>query len=468
MTLIDILKISGIDISKKIKIIRHSNKDETVLKILTENRDLLEQYQALQDPKALHCDYVVSCIRDKKNKTIVQAVYEVKGHRPATKEDIPKHKYFNYLLENNQIENEEFTELSRVQTFEDLEQRIVIDWGKAAISWLQSLNNNPKHVIEIRAKGKIEEFLNYDNVLLNYHQLKEMIDNPEANQEWHQMLSVNGIYLMTNNKTGQQYVGSAYGKQGILGRWSDYAKNGHGGNVRLQRLLEANPTLLFDMQYSVLTTVASNKTPTEIIKIENFYKRKLGKSAVTLNHEGHSSEIVKIEQREHLISFLSQFLQAGNLSYNAPDDLTECVYKTVLTNGYSLVNKMFYAFISDDGFRELLLVKIQIENNEPVYLEIDLDGNRSFLDKPRAIDDIRFQHEHVVSQYADNLKNELNDNEKTHHEFSLNVIRPDDPKFREKLSAGKLILGNDPRENLMLEVIDQLAGLSSNGLSWIN
>lgn len=50
------------------------------------------------------------------------------------------------------------------------------------------------------------------------------------------MLSaVNCIYIITDRKTGKNYIGSTYGKEGIWGRWKEYAKTGgHGNNVTLQ------------------------------------------------------------------------------------------------------------------------------------------------------------------------------------------------------------------------------------------
>ena len=45
------------------------------------------------------------------------------------------------------------------------------------------------------------------------------------------MLSaVNCIYLISDKKTGQQYVGSTYGKDGVWGRWQGYANTIHNGN----------------------------------------------------------------------------------------------------------------------------------------------------------------------------------------------------------------------------------------------
>jgi hypothetical protein len=41
---------------------------------------------------------------------------------------------------------------------------------------------------------------------------------------------VQGIYLITDSSNGKQYVGKADGTERILGRWKNYASDGHGGN----------------------------------------------------------------------------------------------------------------------------------------------------------------------------------------------------------------------------------------------
>jgi hypothetical protein len=48
-----------------------------------------------------------------------------------------------------------------------------------------------------------------------------------------------GLYLITDTSSGKVYVGSAYGHEGIWQRWSNYCKNGHGGNKELKALLQA-------------------------------------------------------------------------------------------------------------------------------------------------------------------------------------------------------------------------------------
>ena len=50
------------------------------------------------------------------------------------------------------------------------------------------------------------------------------------------LASVVGIYLITDTRDGRQYVGKADGADNIQQRWSAYAANGHGGNVKLRNL----------------------------------------------------------------------------------------------------------------------------------------------------------------------------------------------------------------------------------------
>lgn len=57
---------------------------------------------------------------------------------------------------------------------------------------------------------------------------------------WKDALSIKGIYLITDTKTGKKYVGKADGEHGIWQRWSDYIWNGHGGDVDLKKLVEDN------------------------------------------------------------------------------------------------------------------------------------------------------------------------------------------------------------------------------------
>lgn len=98
-------------------------------------------------------------------------------------------------------------------------------------------------------------------------------------QSWRAALtSVRGVYLLVTDD-GRQYVGSAYGMDGLLGRWRHYAATGHGGNRELMRL---EPSLR-DYQVSILEIASPEMSPAEIIAREGIWKTKLGARAHGLN-----------------------------------------------------------------------------------------------------------------------------------------------------------------------------------------
>ncbi len=138
--------------------------------------------------------------------------------------------------------------------------------------------------MEILPKGYLGNFSGLLDFVLDFDELKKLTDNPEANIDWKLHLSsVNGIYMILDDNTGQQYIGSANGKGGVWQRWGDYAANKTGGNKELIRLLDSDPEYQRYFRYSILQTLPSNITQQEIIRIENLYKEKFGSKVHGLN-----------------------------------------------------------------------------------------------------------------------------------------------------------------------------------------
>jgi hypothetical protein len=46
------------------------------------------------------------------------------------------------------------------------------------------------------------------------------------------LAAVQGVYLVADTSSGELYVGKADGTERLLGRWSAYARDGHGGTSR--------------------------------------------------------------------------------------------------------------------------------------------------------------------------------------------------------------------------------------------
>ena len=97
--------------------------------------------------------------------------------------------------------------------------------------------------------------------------------------------SVYGVYVICDNKTGQLYIGSAYGDEGIWGRWSEYVKtNGHGNNKSLADLIKNDANYAKNFSFSLLVVMSKNSTKDAVIAKEQIFKRKFGTQIHGLNN----------------------------------------------------------------------------------------------------------------------------------------------------------------------------------------
>jgi hypothetical protein len=167
--------------------------------------------------------------------------------------------------------------------FESLEHRVVIEWGRGALAWHQHTTNKP--VVQILPTGQLlRVFTDYLDFTLTHSELRYLFQHEDANSEWRARLSaVAGIYLILATTTGRQYVGSAYGVDGIWGRWATYAANRHGGNTLLRALVESDHAYPNAFTYSILQILPKTVTLAETLQWERRYKAKLGSMATGLN-----------------------------------------------------------------------------------------------------------------------------------------------------------------------------------------
>jgi hypothetical protein len=195
--------------------------------------------------------------------------------------------YRQFLADiQDQAQSYIYNNLERLNVLEDLWDRLVIEWPGGP-AWVQGQLD--KQVREIKPRGFVRPFPNWDEVFITHQELQAIIENPEANDDWFQFLSQHhGVYTILDTQSNGLYVGSAYGFQGLWGRWSGYARSGHNDNIGLLNLFR-NEFGTVDIQsrasyfrYSINHVFAKGtKTPTQIINYETLAKRKLGSS---LNH----------------------------------------------------------------------------------------------------------------------------------------------------------------------------------------
>jgi hypothetical protein len=233
--------------------------------------------------------YVMTFIVGSSGKTIFRGMYEL-GEKSA----LDKRHYADLFLPKEKLEmydelmsggEYEYYSISKTAVLAEYDGRIVIDWGRAAIAWFQNYAEiKPKEVVEILPHGFFRQFEGFTEVSLTRAELEYLFTNLTANPEWIGHLSrVGGIYMILDEGTGQQYIGSASGSSGIWGRWRNYAVDPAGGNARLVTLLEAEPLAYKRFRYSIMEVMPSNSLKDEIVAKESLYKKKLGTRAFGLN-----------------------------------------------------------------------------------------------------------------------------------------------------------------------------------------
>lgn len=150
-------------------------------------------------------------------------------------------------------------------------ERILVNWGQGTRAWSQWANRNVKPILEIRLQPQEPVFPGFSAFVSRISEI------PRFPQSWIGSLeSVRGIYLLVTNG-GEQYVGSATGADGFMGRWRQYFANGHGGNVLLRAAGQQ------DYSMTILEVASPDMSPADILAREAFWKTKLGARAFGLN-----------------------------------------------------------------------------------------------------------------------------------------------------------------------------------------
>lgn len=264
--------------ARGIKLARHADPKWDLKRILREGH--FHDYQSRQADEVFKgAELVIALMGEHGSRSRFLGVYRVRGVAAEQRPYLPGYPFPDMGM------GKYWYDLEHLDGFEELEDRLVVDWGTGMRSWTQWLDpEKPKDVIELYPKGHVLDFPGYSEVLLTFEELVKMVTHPDANRTWHKAMSgVAGVYLIADGVTGEQYVGSAYGQDGILGRWKTYAQTPHGGNVLLKAILEATPNRVHGFRFSVLQTLPRTMTKGEVVRVETAWKEKLGTRAFGLN-----------------------------------------------------------------------------------------------------------------------------------------------------------------------------------------
>lgn len=161
--------------------------------------------------------------------------------------------------------------------------RLVIEWSRDPVNWAKSGGRAADFPVLELADPHLEEFPGYDQVLISFAQLQLVTTAPHY-VKWQAALeAVQGIYLIADTLTGQLYVGKADGSERIWGRWSTYARTGHGGNLRMRELADLDAEQPHRYQFSLLQVFGPDVPRARIDLAEAHYKQALQTRRFGLN-----------------------------------------------------------------------------------------------------------------------------------------------------------------------------------------
>jgi len=281
LTVKEFLIASGLDAElDRIKLVKHVNhtSGDWILKELIA-KDAFDFFQSVQGSVKKpfdNCDVIVSFLSMGNNLAELWGVYRVNECRDFNNKDLKKSPAILNMKSVRNLHGRKrlWYELEELTEYKDLRHRLITQW-KSTRGWVQKKD---LEIYELLPPVKVILFPGYQDVFLSHEQLKLIINNPRAHKDWKAALEANaGIYRIVDMSTGEIYIGSAYGSEGLWGRWSNYAKNGHGGN----KLLKCRDPSNF--QWSIVRTVSRSMSERDVIKVEAMEKLKHGSRVHGLN-----------------------------------------------------------------------------------------------------------------------------------------------------------------------------------------
>lgn len=268
LLLVDLIRTARVELAE-FKI--HLAKHDTYPPLSAWLSGTFQQWQERQSKQNFSCRQVVSLIHLHDDRWLFAGVWEVLGVAPR----LDGHSsWFEYSTR-------------QVAGLDHLVGRVIVRFKRTfRQSYLRGVRyGSILEVAELRPhRYAVAEFPGFSSVRLPFAALRHIVRH--NHESWRSALrSVSGIYLVTDCSDGTHYVGSAYGADGIWGRWRCYADQPHGHNRGLIDLLaQRGADHAENFQFAILEICDPLLSPEAVIARENHWKlalrsRELGHNA---------------------------------------------------------------------------------------------------------------------------------------------------------------------------------------------
>ena len=286
LTLNTLLREAGIE-PAQVMVMRHRPIEAAIRRklpwIVAEKPALFVAYQAMQwkaaEKAMAKAKLLASFIGTEPGEAVFAGLFEVRGHRALERGEygrIPEN--VELIALGMQGRAAEFDggllfDLVQSQTYVEWQGRLIIRWPPPERAWWRWSERNTLPVEAILEESCFSEGMpSWDQLSLSWSDLAIM---PRA---WRAKLAEwRGIYFIFDEERRSGYVGSAYGRDNILGRWTNYADTGHGGNKELRA---SNPDHLI---FSILQRTSPDTPPEEVTALESTWKQRLHTREFGLN-----------------------------------------------------------------------------------------------------------------------------------------------------------------------------------------
>jgi hypothetical protein len=281
----DMLQKQGIN-PESVIVFRHCPPQPELKKTLpwfaVEKPDIFNAYQQTQGTvkvekvlKSLEGHgYVAAFLGHEPNKALFIGLYSIDSSIPLTSEaymDIPVYKemkgyerWFTKEMERDRPTVRWF-DLVLTEFYSHWKGKLIIEWPGLERSWWRRAHKNDLSVHSVHEKSVLDaQMPEWRDINFTWGELKVLPSR------WKQILSQwRGVYYIFDTSDGKAYVGSAYGNTNLLGRWENYAANGHGNNKLLKN---RNPDYF---QFSILERVSPDMDKDEVTSLESSWKLRL-------------------------------------------------------------------------------------------------------------------------------------------------------------------------------------------------
>lgn len=276
LTFNTLLHDSGIS-PEQVRLLRHQEvppSGRTPYVAWREQRDapvVFEKYQSCQSQSRrshLKADYWAAFVVPVDGRTMFVGLYAVGSFTPILAE------YSDELSGRlAKPDADDLYTLRRTEHLANYAGCLFVDWGPGTRTWIQIAARQPKEVTEIT---RVFEEPQWPGYLVFRDRLSNIMQLPVP---WlNQLSEARGVYVLTCPKTGEWYIGSASSDDGgFRGRWEQYARDGHGGNVILKSRERS------DYQVAILEVAGSSAGREDVLAMEEQWKLKLQARAMGLN-----------------------------------------------------------------------------------------------------------------------------------------------------------------------------------------